>query len=261
MPEYSVASRAVSAVLQRPPEIWYSKSESALAKTPMVIIGALTRSTNNALLVRIGDPPGILAIYKPVRSARPLWDFDKNSLHRRERAAYLVARALGWCFVPPTIIRDGPLGEGAVQIYIPPVRAEQYFEFADDSRYSEELMRVCVFDFAINNADRKAGHCIIDKKGRLWVLDHGTCFHRDDKLRTVIWEFAGAPVPQRILEDVAAFEHDLERGESPSKVARQLENLLDLSEIAALKHRLHWLLESGRFPETLSEPPLPWPPI
>lgn len=253
------ACRRISGV-ERPPESWYTQTEDALRTGRLAVVGALRRSSNNALLVKVGRYENLSAIYKPARFARPLWDFDKNSLHKREVAAYLVARAIGWSFVPPTVIRDGPQGEGAVQLCIRPTRASHYFEFCEDPRYYTELMRVCVFDVVINNADRKAGHCILDSEGRLWVLDHGTCFHSDDKLRTVIWEFSGARIPEEIIKDLMALSERL-GDSSGSSLSKKLSFLLEKEELAALRKRIAHVLDERHFPEAGFDPPLPWPPI
>ena len=136
------------------------------------------------------------AVYKPIRGEQPLWDFPDNTLARREVAAYLVSEALGFHFVPYTTLReDGPFyGEGSLQQYIEYDPEYHYFSFSQEDK--ERLRPVAFFDLLVNNADRKGSHVLIEKDtDKLWVIDHGICFHEEDKLRTVIWDFAGKPIP------------------------------------------------------------------
>ncbi len=142
--------------------------------------------------------PNLVAIYKPACGEAPLWDFPAGTLYRREYASYLVSRLLGWNFIPPTVIRRGPYGIGTVQLYIEPddrpVRGR-------DVR--EQLQRIALFDLLTNNADRKASHLFIGRYDRrVWGIDHGLTFHVDPKLRTVLWEFCGEPIPAALLEDL-----------------------------------------------------------
>jgi hypothetical protein len=133
-----------------------------------------------------------IAIYKPANGEIPLWDFDSGSLYRREYASYLLSRAIGWHFIPPTVIRDGPHGVGTVQLYVEPVQHAQ--DLITRAHYQLALKRMFVFDLLVNNADRKSSHVFIGKKDRrLWGIDHGLTFNVDPKLRTVIWNFCGEP--------------------------------------------------------------------
>lgn len=245
------------------PAAWYEETERILQTATIRVRGGVSRSSNNALLVEVGDSDDLLAIYKPARAARPLWDFDRNSLHKRELAAYLVAKALGWMFVPPTVIRDGPQGEGALQLYIHPRGGRHYFEFAGDPRYADDLMRVCAFDMVVNNADRKAGHCFLDSGGRLWSVDHGTCLHVEDKLKTVIWEFGGMPIPDAIATDLRGLATLVSStaGGSTTGPLQNLEALLEPEEIRALYDRIVCVLEIRSFPSGGEFPSIPWPPI
>ena len=131
-------------------------------------------------------------IYKPRRGEMPLWDFPGGTLYLREYASYLLSEALGWGYVPPTVIRDGEFGEGSVQLYVEYDRREHYFTLRE--RFIEDMLRVCAFDVVANNADRKATHTLLGNDGGVWLIDHGITFHAQHKLRTVIWDFAGQPV-------------------------------------------------------------------
>jgi hypothetical protein len=142
------------------------------------------------------------AVYKPSKGEQPLWDFPENSLAWREVAAYLVSEALGWNFVPYTILRDeGPFGPGSLQQFIDYDPNYHYFTFKDEDK--ARLRPVVLFDLLLNNADRKGSHVIIQKRTRkMFLIDHGLCFHEEDKLRTVIWDFAGQPMPPELLADL-----------------------------------------------------------
>lgn len=184
-----------------------------------------------------------LAVYKPRRGEVPLWDFPDGTLYKREQASFLVSQALGWGFVPPTVIRDGPHGVGTVQLYVDP---EPKLD-PDTLRQTneDELMRIFLFDVFANNADRKTGHCLRDRQGRLWGIDHGLTFNVVTKLRTVIWDFCGETIPPCLLAEMTSFLNDTARTEALNV---QLRELLDRSEIATFYARLERLVKHGRFP-------------
>jgi hypothetical protein len=197
-----------------------------------------------------------MAVYKPVSGETPLWDFPDGSLAAREAAAYLVARSLGWPGVPPTVLRDGPEGPGAVQLFVEmDPRGEHYFTLAE--RRPDDFRDVALFDLLVNNADRKSGHCLLDVAGRVFVIDHGVCFHEEPKLRTVIWEFAGEAVPSRRLADVERLEDELVRGE----LRRELSTLLSAREVEATVERARVSRSGGVFPHPGPGRPFPWPPV
>jgi uncharacterized repeat protein (TIGR03843 family) len=197
-------------------------------------------------------------VYKPVRGEQPLWDFPHGSLARREVAAYLISEALGWNFVPPTILRkDGPLGSGSLQQYIDHDPNDHYFNFEDKDR--QRLRPVVIFDLLLNNADRKGGHILRDTQDELWLIDHGLCFHAEDKLRTVVWDFSGEDVPQDILSCVNRMAEQLKEGE---KLYTELLKYLRASEVTALCARARRISEIGRFPSPpASRRSYPWPPV
>ena len=196
-------------------------------------------------------------VYKPVQGERPLWDFPTQTLARREVAAYLVSEALGWDLVPPTVFRTRgvPMGAGAVQIFIEHDPEYHFFKFKPTDR--QNLSKVMLFDLLINNADRKAGHLLIDPGGHLWLIDHGLCFHQEDKLRTVIWDYAGEAIPPDLLADIERFHRELEPDEP---TFQKLLPLLNPQEIYAMQARAHKLLQQGVFPLPPEDRRVyPWP--
>ena len=161
-------------------------------------------SSNGTFLVRLDhDGANELAIYKPVRGERPLWDFP-SGLARREVAAYELSTALGWDVVPPTVLRDGPHGEGSVQRFIDADFSEHYFTLREDGTHDDAFRRLCAFDLVANSADRKGGHCLIDAEGHIWAIDNGLSFHQEFKVRTVIWDYAGERLPDDVAADLQA---------------------------------------------------------
>ena len=229
-----------------------------LATGEIEVLGALPESSNAALLVRcVATDDTVLAVYKPMRGEAPLWDFPDGTLHRREVAAFEVARALGWPRVPPTVLRDGPFGPGSMQRFISFDPAEHFFTL--DVEHADTFRRVAIFDLAVNNADRKGGHCLLDEDDEIWVIDHGVCFAVEPKLRTVIWTFVDEPLPADAVDDLRRVHDGLTEG---GEIAATLGALLAPDEVAATADRIDRLLADGRFPEP--EPgvrPFPWPPI
>jgi uncharacterized repeat protein (TIGR03843 family) len=170
-------------------------------------------------------------------------------------AAYLVAAELGWPRVPPTVLRDGPEGPGSVQLFLEFEPHEHYFTLAE--RMPDEFRKVALFDVVVNNADRKAGHCLLAADGGLFVVDHGVCFHETPKLRTVIWDFADEPIAEDLVEDLVGLEADLRGG----GLGTALRPLLSRRELDAMRTRLGGLVRGGRFPRPGSGRPYPWPPV
>lgn len=219
--------------------------------------GLIRWSSNATLLVTVRDGElATLAVYKPQGGERPLWDFEYGSLGMREVAAYLVCESLGWSLIPPTVLRRGPHGLGSVQFFVDAQQEAHFFTIEDDPAYARDLQRLAAFDVIANNTDRKSGHCLLDKQGRLWAIDNALTFHQEPKLRTVIWNYAGAPLPAGILADLCSLD-ELLAGES--QLGAALIQLLSQGEVAALRHRLRHLIETGRFPEPGPGRVVPWP--
>jgi uncharacterized repeat protein (TIGR03843 family) len=224
-----------------------------LAHGEITIKGRLPRASNATYLVEVtSDGATALAVYKPGRGERPLWDFPP-CLYRREVAAYLLSEALGWSLVPPTLEREGPLGPGSLQAFVAADFAQHYFTLREDSARHDQLRRICAFDLVANNADRKSGHCLLGPDGAIWAVDNGLTFHVEPKLRTVIWDFAGKAIPAGILRDLKRL---VKNGVPPPLAA-----LLDAEEVVALLDRARGLVEAGRFPSFPGGFSLPWPPV
>ena len=214
---------------------------SLLAAGDIEIQGRMPWSSNGTFLaeVRCGDDV-TMAVYKPGRGERPLWDFPRG-LYRREVAAYVLSDLLGWHLVPETVLRhEGPLGEGSLQRFVPADFEQHHFPLVEDPAHHPTLMRMAVFDIVANNTDRKSGHCLLGEDGRIWGIDNGLCFHPEPKLRTVIWEFAGERIPDDLLADVEALADRLPGG---------LDALLDEEELDAVRHRAHRVVAKRKFPE------------
>jgi uncharacterized repeat protein (TIGR03843 family) len=246
------------------------------------ITGRLTDASNLTLLgtASLGGV-SIDCIYKPVRGERPLWDFPDGTLAERELAAYLVSVASGWDCVPPTIIRDGPYGPGMVQRWIadcdpdlmvdlvpikkvpkgwlPVMRAVDVsgHDVAVVHADNAALSVLAGFDLVVNNADRKGSHVLPTPDGRVLGVDHGLCFHRDEKLRTILWGWAGRPLPAAVLDGLRRLSVELD-----GALGGQLDELITVTEMTALHHRIDRLTATARFPRPPDHrTPIPWPPL
>jgi Phosphatidylinositol 3- and 4-kinase len=227
-----------------------------LREGDLSIVGHLPRASNSTYLAKVrGGGEEALAVYKPRDGEAPLWDFPPGTLCRREVAAYVVARSLGWPRVPPTVLRGGPVGPGSVQLFVEFDPSEHYFTLAE--RIPDEFRTVALFDAVVNNADRKSGHCLLGTDGDVFVIDHGVCFHEAPKLRTVIWDFAGEDVPASMRADLRGLAAKLEEGPDREELGR----LLSGRELEAMQGRLNRLIRAARFPEPGSERSYPWPPV
>jgi hypothetical protein len=218
--------------------------------------GLLPWGSNHTFLAHISHGQGrIDAIYKPSRGERPLWDFARGTLCRRERAAFVVSQALQWYLVPPTVLRDAPLGWGSLQHFVDHDPQEHYLTL--QGRFLEQAQRIALFDVLVNNADRKSGHVIVGSGERLWAIDHGVCFHADYKLRSVIWDFSGEPIPADMLECLLAFQSRLDGADSSLHI--EMTELLSPREYSALQRRLESLIERSIFPNPGPGRHYPWP--
>jgi uncharacterized repeat protein (TIGR03843 family) len=236
------------------------------------VIGRLIGSSNNAMVVRVWpsppgvidrgrplDPDDLLAVWKPTRGERPLFDFPIGTLTRREVAAHLVSETMGWGIVPPTVLRDGPHGEGMLQHWIDVDPQADVVAMVNDD--DPRLRRVATFDAVVNNTDRKAGHLLPRPDGHLHAVDHGVTFSVVPKLRTVLWAWEGEPFDEEELAALAHVRDGLDSGGRPGTLAIALAELISKAEIEATRVRVADLLRTGRFPGPNPEwPAIPWPP-
>lgn len=204
-----------------------------------------------AVALERAGAPGHMGIYKPISGERPLWDFPHGTLHLRERATYLLSRWLGWDIVPPTIVRDGPYGEGSVQLYMAPdpVWSEDQAFWGAPTRDNE---RIVLLDHLTNNADRKLGHLMKTRSGRIVGIDHGLTFGVEPKLRTVQWQFVRQPIEAGFLADIQRL-HD-----QRDELRALLTGLLKESELRALEQRIERLLNERRYPTLNPNRNIPW---
>jgi hypothetical protein len=217
------------------------------------IKGQFTFGSNYTFLVTVHyEDKDYPAVYKPLRGEQPLWDFPENSLAGREVAAYLVSESLGFQFVPFTTLRDdGPYGAGSLQQFIEYDPEYHYFSFTEGDR--QFLKPVVLFDLLCNNADRKGSHVFFENEThKLYAIDHGICFHEDDKLRTVLWDFGGQKIPENLLSCLSL----------PPSLLTDLERYLSPREITALCTRADSIRKRGVFPrQPRDRRALPWPPL
>lgn len=258
-----------------------------LAFGEIVFEGRLVDASNVALLgqLELGDIR-TRVIYKPVEGERALWDFPDGTLAEREAAAFVLSAVGGWNLVPPTVLREGPLGTGSVQLWVdavegatqslvdvvPPAELAPGWLPVLEVRLADgtavvvahadrpELASAAVFDVVINNADRKGSHLVLDQSGSLWGFDHGVSCHAEPKLRTVLWGWVGQPLPEAELARLDALSGWLNNPRSPA--SRTLKGLLSPAEVDAVRRRIADLLTTGRFPQPNSRgPAVPWPPL
>ena len=218
--------------------------------------GRLVDASNTTLRAVItGDGVEARCVYKPVTGERPLWDFPDGTLAGRELAAYLVSQATGWDVVPPTVLRDGPMGPGMVQLWIDGDESVDLPTFV--RRDLPALRRMAVFDAVVNNADRKGGHIIPIADGHVYGVDHGVCFSVDPKLRTLLWRWAGQRLTAEAVEALERLADGL-----LGDLGEQLHEHLTRREVRRTQQRVAELLRTGRHPEPSGEwPALPWPPF
>ena len=258
-----------------------SETERLLRWAELKTLGRLRSASNVVLLCELeSQPDEFLCVYKPVRGERPLWDFPEGSLAAREFASYLISEALGWSLIPPTALRHGPHGWGMAQRWVRSAEGseDELVGFCSpehvpqgwravvlgvDSNGEEvalahadhpRLRQLAVLDVLLNNADRKGGHVLLDDEGGVWGIDHGVCLHEDPKLRTVLWGWAGEPIPEDQLADVGRFAASLD-----GPFGKALSEHLGEEELAALAERAERLLVERTMPEPDGDRVLPWP--
>jgi len=232
----------------------------ALEHGQVRLLGQFTRSSNFTFLVSC-DLAGtsLRAVYKPARGQQPLWDFAPESLPKRETAAWLLCRQLGWELVPPTVYRaEGlPDGAGSLQLFVEHDPDSHYFTLTASER--ETLRPLVLFDLLANNADRKGGHILRGETGQLWAIDHALCFHAETKLRTVIWDFAGQPLGKALLNSLDALNLRLSPGQP---FLLEISRYLSAAESDSLRERCQKLLADGHFPFPAEDRrAFPWPPV
>ena len=218
------------------------------------IEGRLVDASNATLFISIiYEEQTVSAIYKPISGERPLWDFESGNLASRERAAFLISEIGEFNLVPITILREGPFGVGAVQQWI---EIDESVDLAEFFRTEDPALRAtALFDAVINNTDRKIGHLLPDINGRLYICDHGVTFHHEDKLRTVLWQWAGHPLTGDELNQL----NELYARASQNA---ELKELINKEELAALLNRIQRLISTKTFPVPNPEwPAVPWPPF
>jgi uncharacterized repeat protein (TIGR03843 family) len=250
------------------------------------VLGRITDSSNLAVLATVSTLPDGHVIYKPVRGERPLWDFPEGTLAGREVAAHVVSQLGGWDVVPPTVMRDGPLGPGSVQLWIGdpfhPVADDAVVDLVPEGRTpdgwravfdgetpggaavtvvhsgADDVRSLSVLDAALNNSDRKGSHCLRDATGRLWAIDHGVTFSPTPKLRTVLWGWAGEPLTDTDTSRLRRLLQALDEEDSRAGLL----DLLPEADVEALAHRVGRLLHRGVHPFPSPDwPSVPWPPL
>lgn len=239
---------------ERPPE---PEPLDRLHAGVIEVKGRLPWSSNGTFLVELGDggagelaeDVAVRAVYKPARGERALWDYP-SGLYRRERAVYVLSEALGWGLVPETVLREGPLGVGSLQLFVDADFKEHYFTLLERPEHHDALRAIGLFDLVVNNGDRKSGHCLLGIDGRIWAIDHGLCLHDEPKLRTVVWDFAGQPFTSEQVADIGRLALD-----PPEELGR----LLSRDELDALVARAQGLVRSPFFPGPRSHWAYPWP--
>ncbi|MFE5735210.1 SCO1664 family protein [Streptomyces sp. NPDC056528] len=255
-----------------------------LARGELTVRGRIREASNAVLYCSVAyEGREAACVYKPIAGERPLWDFPDGDLARREVAAYEVSEATGWGLVPPTVLRDGPYGEGMVQLWIEADPGARLLALTEDEEPGEgwkavgeaevgegrtallvhadtpELRRLAVLDAVINNGDRKGGHLLPAPGGHLYGIDHGVTFHVEDKLRTLLWGWAGEELPAEAVEALDRLGPALTPG---APLATRLAELLTGAEVAAVRARVAALRADGRHPEPSGQwPAIPWPPV
>jgi hypothetical protein len=244
---------AVTEGIPVPPPLAPEDRDTVLRTGELELLGRMRYSSNATFIGRLCcDGLEALAIYKPRKGERPLWDFPTGTLCQREVAAHEVSTLLDFEIVPPTVLRDGPFGEGMVQLFVEHDPEEHYLTLRDG--HEERFQQFAAFDVVVNNADRKSGHCLRGIDGHVWGIDHGLTFHVEHKLRTVIWDYVGEPLADDTVERLQALRA---RATKPGRSL--LAEMLATEELDALATRIDRLLRRAVLPEPRTDYPYPWP--
>ncbi|MGQ0846796.1 MAG: SCO1664 family protein [Sporichthyaceae bacterium] len=251
-------------------ELGLDNALTILSLGTVEVVGQLTNASNATLFCAVTlDGVTVAAAHKPVAGEKPLWDFPDGTLAGREVSAYRVSAATGWDLIPPTVLREGPWGPGMCQLWVEVDENAQLFTMERDRdgyisldalvpASDERLRRMAVLDVVLNNADRKGGHLLPTPDGRVQGIDHGLCFSTDEKLRTLLWAWAGRSLTGEALEVLARLDADFETVLAPA-----VADLLTPREIAKTRVRIARLLRTGRHPKPREDgyPAVPWPPF
>jgi hypothetical protein len=237
-------------------ELSAAQLRTVLTEGELAIEGRLIDASNTTLYASTTlGAISLTCVYKPIAGERPLWDFPDGTLAGREVGAYLVSEATGWDVVPLTVMRDGPLGPGMCQLWIDIDEDADVLALLHSDHPG--LRRLAIFDAVVNNADRKGGHLLPTPGDHVYGVDHGVCFSTDDKLRTVLWQWRGTPLPDDALDTLAALRTDL-----AGDLGGQLRELLTTREVSATRRRVDRLLRERCFPQPGDGwPAVPWPPF
>ena len=226
-------------------------AETILTEGTIDVLGQMPWSSNTTLLCDVKlDDQIAQAVYKPGRGERPLWDFP-DGLYLREVACYELAKAVGWDLVPPTVLIDGPVGPGSLQLFIPCDFQEHYLTINEQPQFERAFQQLTAFDIVANSTDRKSGHVLLGNDGHIWAIDNGLSFHEEFKLRTVLWDFAGDAIPDDIRNDLKSLV--------ATGLGGALQELLNVDELDAAIHRARIMINEGRFPTDPTGRRWPWP--
>lgn len=283
-PERIPARGVTSAAESSSPAPSIEPSVRLLTEGELTVRGRVREASNAVLYCTVSyEGREAACVYKPVAGERPLWDFPDGTLAQREVAAYEVSEATGWGLVPPTVLRDGPYGEGMCQLWIEGVPGSELLALVEGEEAAEgwkavgfaevgdgrtallvhaddqRLRRLAVLDAVVNNADRKGGHLLPAAGERLYAIDHGVTFNVENKLRTLLWGWAGEPLTEETVGVLRGLRDALGEG---GVLAAKLSRLITAAELDATRERVAALLSTGRHPEPSGEwPAIPWPPV
>ena len=242
----------INIIHKNPCNNFESKQFSNTLNKEIINIYNLQKGSNSNLLIEFENKE--YAIYKPGIGERPLYDFPSGNLYKREYASYIFSLILGWPNIPPTFIVDiNPFGHGSIQKIIFN-KGLNYFDLLNDK--TNDFFKFSIFDFLINNADRKGGHCILDEENKLWSIDHGVTFHEIFKVRTVMFDVWEKIIPEKIIKEITKFKSKFNEDKNIQNLFKEL---LSKNEIKAIIERLDLILEIKKLPSINQNDNIPWP--